>query len=71
MNRAQQLLKNTKLLVLERVFGHKDFTGKQEEAINTILNGENCLIVLPTGGGKSIRYSILISGLLFPVVLLW
>ena len=62
--------KNTKLLVLERVFGHKNFRGKQEKAIDTILNGNNCLIVLPTGGGKSVRYSVpgLISGSIVVVI---
>ena len=62
--------KNTKLLVLERVFGHKNFRGKQEEAIDTILNGNNCLIVLPTGGGKSVCYSVpgLISGSIVVII---
>lgn len=55
---------NAKLSVLTKVFGHTSFRGKQEEAINAILDGENCLIVLPTGGGKSVCYSVpaLISG---------
>ena len=41
-------------IVLSKVFGHTNFRGKQEEAINNILDGKNCLIVLPTGGGKSV-----------------
>ncbi len=55
---------DVKLSVLSKVFGHTFLRGKQEEAINNILNGKNCLIVLPTGGGKSMCYAVpaLISG---------
>ena len=55
---------DVKLSVLSKVFGHTNFRGKQEEAINNILDGKNCLIVLPTGGGKSVCYAVpvLISG---------
>lgn len=53
-----------KLSVLRTIFKHNCFRGKQEEAIDVILQGKDCLIVLPTGGGKTICYSIpaLISG---------
>ena len=39
-----------KTSVLKNIFGYESFKGKQEEAINAILDGDNCLIVLPTGG---------------------
>lgn len=53
-----------KLSVLNTIFQHGSFRGKQEEAIDAILEGKDCLIVLPTGGGKRVCYSIpaLISG---------
>lgn len=54
---------NAKLSVLTKIFGHTSFRGKQEDAINAILNCENRLSVLPTGAGKSICYSV--QGLIF------
>lgn len=55
---------NKKLRVLNTIFNHSNFRGKQEEAITTVLQGKDCLLVLPTGAGKTICYAIpaLISG---------
>lgn len=55
---------NEKLRVLNSVFHHESFRGKQEDAVDTILAGKNCLLVLPTGTGKTLCYAIpaLISG---------
>ncbi len=47
-----------KLSVLRTVFKHGNFKGRQEEVINAILQGRNCLIVLPTGAGKTICYTV-------------
>ena len=47
-----------KLSVLRTVFKHGKFKGRQEEVINAILQGRNCLIVLPTGAGKTICYTV-------------
>jgi ATP-dependent DNA helicase RecQ len=49
--------------VLQKVFGHESFRNFQEEAVDTILKREDLLLILPTGGGKSLCYQL--PGLLF------
>ena len=46
------------LPLLDKYFGYKGFRPGQEQAIRSVLNGENTICVLPTGGGKSICYQI-------------
>jgi ATP-dependent DNA helicase RecQ len=46
------------LPLLESYFGYRSFRPGQEYAIRTVLQGENTMCVLPTGGGKSICYQI-------------
>ena len=43
---------------LIKYFGYDSFRQSQQEIVDTILNGENVLAVLPTGAGKSICYQI-------------
>ena len=50
MNEAQILLK--------KHFGYENFRPGQEKIISHILNGEDCLGIMPTGAGKSICYQI-------------
>ncbi|OQR79354.1 putative ATP-dependent DNA helicase Q1-like [Tropilaelaps mercedesae] len=39
-------------------FGIKAFRGLQETAINCILSGKDCILIMPTGGGKSLTYQL-------------
>ena len=46
------------LEILKNVFGHEKFLPFQEEIIEHIRKGEDALVVLPTGGGKSLCYQV-------------
>ncbi len=43
---------------LQRVFGHSEFRGLQEDVIAEVLAGRDAVAILPTGGGKSLCYQI-------------
>ena len=45
-------------VALERFFGHADFRGRQAEVIDLVLAGRHALVIMPTGGGKSLCYQI-------------
>jgi len=47
-----------KYQTLKTVFGHDDFRPLQESAVDTILSGQDLLMILPTGGGKSLCYQL-------------
>ena len=44
--------------VLDRVFGFGEFRGEQEAIIEHVTDGGDCLVVMPTGGGKSLCYQV-------------
>jgi ATP-dependent DNA helicase RecQ len=43
---------------LEKYFGFREFLEAQEEVIEAILEGTDALVVMPTGGGKSLCYQL-------------
>jgi ATP-dependent DNA helicase RecQ len=44
--------------ILKDTFGHSDFRFDQLEIINTILDKQDAIAIMPTGGGKSVCYQI-------------
>jgi ATP-dependent DNA helicase Q1 len=43
---------------LRRVFKHDRFRGDQEAVLNATMSGQDCFVVMPTGGGKSLLYQL-------------
>jgi ATP-dependent DNA helicase RecQ len=43
---------------LEQFFGFKKFKGEQEAVIQSVLDGRNTFVIMPTGGGKSLCYQL-------------
>jgi ATP-dependent DNA helicase RecQ len=46
------------LEVLERVFGYDTFRGPQREVVDHVVAGGDALVLMPTGGGKSLCYQV-------------
>ncbi len=46
------------LAVLERTFGYAGFRDQQADIIQTVVDGGDALVLMPTGGGKSLCYQI-------------
>ena len=44
--------------VLETVFGYKRFRSHQAEIVEALINGGDALVLMPTGGGKSLCYQV-------------
>ncbi|MGD9615960.1 MAG: DNA helicase RecQ [Alphaproteobacteria bacterium] len=48
----------TPLGLLRRVFGYPSFRGRQQEIIEHVASGGDALVLMPTGGGKSLCYQL-------------
>ncbi|SFB19949.1 ATP-dependent DNA helicase RecQ [Amycolatopsis marina] len=46
------------LRILRRVFGYDTFRGEQQDIIEHVVSGGDALVLMPTGGGKSLCYQI-------------
>ncbi|OZG72394.1 ATP-dependent DNA helicase RecQ [Hahella sp. CCB-MM4] len=44
--------------VLRNLYGYNDFRGEQTAAISAVLDSRDALVIMPTGGGKSLCYQI-------------
>jgi ATP-dependent DNA helicase RecQ len=44
--------------VLQEVFGYAAFRGPQQEIVEHVVAGGSALVLMPTGGGKSLCYQI-------------
>ncbi|MDO4510399.1 MAG: DNA helicase RecQ [Bacteroidales bacterium] len=51
-------LKTEALGILRRFYGYSSFLPMQFEVISHIMSGQDCLVLMPTGGGKSICYQM-------------
>lgn len=46
------------LQVLQRVFGYPEFRGDQADIVEHVITGGDALVLMPTGGGKSLCYQV-------------
>jgi ATP-dependent DNA helicase RecQ len=44
--------------LLRHVYGYETFRGRQEEIVAAVCRGHDCLVLMPTGGGKSLCYQL-------------
>ena len=55
---AGQAVSNSSLETLHSVFGYDSFRGQQQQIIEQLTAGQDILVLMPTGGGKSLCFQI-------------
>ena len=58
MNNSQPTPWNKVKETFQKIWGYDDFRPPQGEIINCLLTGKDALIIMPTGGGKSICFQL-------------
>src|SRR6056297_2652834 len=43
---------------LQTIFGFREFRPHQGEIVDTLINGQDAFVLMPTGGGKSLCYQV-------------
>ncbi|OMP30766.1 DNA helicase RecQ [Mangrovimonas sp. DI 80] len=51
-------MQSTLISTLKTYFGYDTFRSEQQQIIETVVSGNDCLVIMPTGGGKSICYQL-------------
>ena len=51
-------LELTPAKALKHFFGFDEFKGEQEQVVQSVLNGDDAFVIMPTGGGKSMCYQL-------------
>lgn len=58
MRLGDEELTDSPLGILQEVFGYDEFRGEQAAIIDHVLGGGDALVLMPTGGGKSLCYQL-------------
>ncbi|PMB21526.1 DEAD/DEAH box helicase, partial [Fischerella thermalis] len=58
MNNSAKISWNDVLVAFQEIWGYKDFRSPQGEIIRSLLAKNDALIIMPTGGGKSICFQL-------------